>query len=158
MKFLRASVITLLCCLAFLHFSALSNILQVFAMRPAAARQQTDYFRFISKSRTCTHTHLNIQSTGTPDTQPRFFENIFFVWGKRWMINFLFVWTFFTWLSFWTFSSRFFFLSTCICWGTPVFQQTKSCFFWSLKFLLGGLYNKNPGEIARETRLGSSKL
>lgn len=158
MKFLRASVTTLLCCLAFLHFSALSNILQVFAMRPAAARQQTDYFRFISKSRTYTHTPKHTKHWHARHSTTLFWEHLFCMARNVGWLIFCSFELFFTWLNFWTFSSRFFFLSTCICWGTPVFQQTKSCFFWSLKFLLGGLYNKNPGEIARETRLGSSKL
>lgn len=77
MKFLRASVTTLLCCLDFLHFSALSNILQVFAMRPAAARQQTDYFRFISKSRTYTHTPKHTKHWHARHSTTLFWEHLF---------------------------------------------------------------------------------
>lgn len=142
MKFLRASVPTLLCCLDFLHFSALSNILQVFAMRPAAARQQTDYFRFISKSRT--HTHLNIQSTGTPDTQPRFFENIFFVWGNVGWLIFVSL-NFFHLIEFLDFFFKILLFIYLYLLGDPCVSANKILFFLVVEISAGRLVQQKSG-------------
>lgn len=92
-----------------------------------------------------THTPKHTKHWHARHSTTLFWEHLFcMARNVGWLIFCSFV-LFFTWLNFWTFSSRFFFLSTCICWGTPVFQQTKSCFFGRWNFCWAACTTKIRG-------------